>query len=320
MRRFWCALFFLLVALAAPQPVGSSSAPSRQIALTFDDLPGVVLPEEGTARLAQITEKLVSAIAAEHVPVIGFVNEGKLGPEGGPDPERVALLKKWIDTGLELGNHTFSHIDLHRRALDVFQQDAARGETVTRGLLAAHRMRLRFFRHPFLHTGRTLAIRHAVERSLAARGERIAPVTVDNSDWIFARAYALAQGRGDAAAVERIAAAYVPYMEAKVEYFERQSAALFSREIRQVLLLHANALNADRFAELVSMLRRRGYAFISLERALEDRAYRSRDDFVGPGGISWLHRWALSGGRNRVLPGEPSTPRFVLDAAGIPED
>lgn len=320
MRRFWCALLFLLVALAAPRPLASSSARSRQIALTFDDLPGVVLPEEGTVRLAEITEKLVSAIAAERVPVIGFVNEGKLGPEGAPDPERVALLKKWIDTGLELGNHTFSHIDLHHRALDVFQQDAARGETVTRSLLAARRMRLRFFRHPFLHTGRTLAIRHAVERSLAARGERIAPVTVDNSDWIFARAYALAEARGDAAAVERIAAAYVPYMEAKVEYFERQSAALFSREIRQVLLLHTNALNADRFGELVSMLRHRGYAFVSLERALEDRAYRSRDDFVGPGGISWLHRWALSGGRNHVLPGEPSTPRFVLDAAGISEE
>ena len=45
-----------------------------------------------------------------------------------------------------------------------------------------------------------------------------------------------------------------------------------------------------------------------------------RDDFVGPGGISWLHRWALSEGRNRVLPGEPSTPRFVLDAAGISEE
>jgi hypothetical protein len=109
-------------------------------------------------------------------------------------------------------------------------------------------------------------------------------------------------------------------VEAKVEYFERQSAALFSREIRQVLLLHANALNANRFGGLVSMLRRRGYEFVSLERALEDRAYRSRDDFVGPGGISWLHRWALSGGRNRVLPGEPATPRFVLEAAEITEE
>jgi peptidoglycan/xylan/chitin deacetylase (PgdA/CDA1 family) len=320
MRRPGSTLLLLLVALTAPRPSASSSTPTRQIALTFDDLPGVVLPEQEAVQLAELTDKLVSAIAAQRVPAIGFVNEGRLGREGAPEPERVELLERWLAAGLELGNHTFSHIDLHRRALDAFQRDAARGEAVTRSLLAAHRMRLRFFRHPFLHTGRTLEIRHAVERSLAARGERIAPVTVDNSDWIFARAYALARASGDAAAVERIEAAYVPYVEAKVEYFERQSVALFSREIRQILLLHANALNADRFGELVSMLRRRGYAFISLDRALEDRAYRSRDDFVGPGGISWLHRWALSGGRNRMLPGEPATPRFVLDAAGISEE
>jgi peptidoglycan/xylan/chitin deacetylase (PgdA/CDA1 family) len=320
MRRPGSALLLLAVALASPQAVASSLPRSRQIALTFDDLPGVVLPEEGTTRLAEIIEKLVSAIAAERAPTIGFVNEGKLGPEGAPEPKRVALLERWLAAGLELGNHTFSHIDLHHNALGAFEQDAARGEAVTRGLLAAHGMRLRFFRHPFLHTGRSLEIRHAVERSLAARGERIAPVTVDNSDWIFARAYAAARAGGDAAAAERIAAAYVPYMESKVEYFERQSVALFSREIRQVLLLHANALNADRFGELVSMLRRRGYAFVSLARALEDHAYGSRDDFVGPGGISWLHRWALSGGRNRVLPGEPLTPKFVLDAAGVTEE
>jgi len=320
MRHRGSALLVLLIALGAPRPPEPSSTRARKIALTFDDLPGVVLPQEGTAKLSEITEKLVSAIKAERLPAIGFVNEGKLGPEGTPDPERVAFLARWVDNGLDLGNHTFSHLDLHRVSLEDFRRDASRGEAVTRRLLAARRRRLRFFRPPFLHTGRTLEIRGAVERSLAERGERIAPVTVDNSDWIFARAYAAARGSGDAAAAERIAAAYLPYMEAKVEYFERQSVALFSREIRQVLLLHANALNADHLGELVAMLRRRGYEFLSLSAALEDPAYRSRDDFLGAGGISWLHRWALSGGKNRVLPGEPQTPRFVMDAAGVAEE
>jgi peptidoglycan/xylan/chitin deacetylase (PgdA/CDA1 family) len=125
MQRPGSVLLLLVVAFASPQAVASSSPRSRQIALTFDDLPGVVLPGEGTVRLAEITEKLVSAIVAERVPAIGFVNEGKLGPEGASDPERVALLERWLAAGLELGNHTFSHIDLHRHRLDAFQQDAA---------------------------------------------------------------------------------------------------------------------------------------------------------------------------------------------------
>ena len=53
-------------------------------------------------------------------------------------------------------------------------------------------------------------------------------------------------------------------------------------------------LNADGFDDLAAMFERRGYAFITLERALEDPAYQSADTFVGNGGITWMHRWALT--------------------------
>ena len=85
--------------------------------------------------------------------------------------------------------------------------------------------------------------------------------------------------------------------------------------------MHANALNADDFFNLVARFRARGYAFCTLDRALEDPAYGSADTFTGAGGITWLHRWALtSGGRQAILPSEPATPRFVLDAAGVSEE
>ena len=41
---------------------------------------------------------------------------------------------------------------------------------------------------------------------------------------------------------------------------------------------------------------RRGHRFITLERALQDPAYRSPDTYRGPGGLSWLDRWALTRG------------------------
>ncbi len=290
------------------------------MAVTFDDLPGVVAPEEGLPELARLTDRLVRSLAAERIPAIGFVNESKLAPGGVFQPDRAALLEVWLDAGLELGNHTFSHLDLHASALDAYEEDVVSGEETARRLLSAKGLTLRYFRHPFLHTGRSLDTRRRLEDFLARRGYRVAPVTVDNSDWIFARAYALAGRRGDSAGAQAVAAAYVPYMEEKVRYFERQSSALFSRDIRQILLVHANALNADHFVDLARALRARGYAFVSLDRALEDPAYASADTFIGPGGISWLHRWALSRGKNSVLPGEPRAPRFVMDAAGVPEE
>ena len=52
--------------------------------------------------------------------------------------------------------------------------------------------------------------------------------------------------------------------------------------------------------------------------ALRDSAYRSPDAFTGRGGISWLHRWALTAGRRPdFFAGEPATPDWVLTEAGI---
>ena len=110
-------------------------------------------------------------------------------------------------------------------------------------------------------------------------------------------------------------------MEAKTAYWERQSKALFGREIPQVLLVHANRLNADHFGRVATMLAGRGYRFVPLPDALQDPAYASADRFTGGGGISWLHRWALTrGGVAAVLPDEPETPPWVLAAAGVAEE
>ena len=99
-----------------------------------------------------------------------------------------------------------------------------------------------------------------------------------------------------------------------------QSRLLFDREIPQVLLLHANAVNADHLSGLIAALRRRGYRFVDLDTAVTDPAFASPDTYVGPGGITWLHRWAITRGVDRELfRGEPTTAQWVQDLAGIQE-
>jgi len=307
----------ILIAAISAVVLALAQPPAREVAITFDDLPiAGVLPRDITSSRA-LTDKLLQAITAHHVPVVAFVNEGKLaGDSGAADPDRVALLRRWLDAGLELGNHTYSHADFHSTPLADFEADVIKGEATTRRLLEERGRALRFFRHPFLHTGRDLATRAAFERFLAERGYRIAPVTIDNDEYIFAGAYDRTLQRADAGTARRVADAYVPYMEAKVAYFERNEQELFGRPIRHVLLVHANLLNAERFGDLATMFERRGYRFITLDRALEDSAYASEDTYAGSGGITWLHRWALT----RKMPkaffaGEPEVPPFVADNA-----
>jgi len=102
----------------------------REVAVTFDDLPAA----PGNSRLAEINRKLVEGITRHNIPAVGFVNESKLYAPGETDM-RVALLRMWLDAGLELGNHTFSHIQIDRSSLADYQEDVIRGETVTRLLL-----------------------------------------------------------------------------------------------------------------------------------------------------------------------------------------
>jgi peptidoglycan-N-acetylglucosamine deacetylase len=288
----------------------------REVAVTIDDLPVVGQPELKGQQ--EVTRKLLSHLRAYEVPAIGFVNEVKLYQQGKPDAARIALLQEWLDAGMELGNHTYSHPDLHRTPVADYLKEIGRGEIQTKALMAKRGANIRYFRHPFLHTGRDLSIREKTQAYLSKHGYRVAPVTIDNSDWLFARAYDLAVQDSDTQMQQRVMEAYIPYMESKVDYFEKQSVQWLGREIRQVLLLHSNAINADGFDQLAAMLQKRGYRFVTLDRALEDPAYQSKDTFTCPGGISWLHRWVLTAG-GQVLPDEPRTPDFVQKQAKISE-
>ena len=77
-------------------------------------------------------------------------------------------------------------------------------------------------------------------------------------------------------------------------------------------MLHANAINADYFGRLAGMMKRRGYRFVSRDEALQDGAYGSPDTRVGRWGLSWLHPWALTAGKQRAP--DPDPPPWVMQA------
>ena len=288
---------------------------SRTVAVTFDDLPAASAQVD-QATLATLTNDLLASLSRNRVPAVGFVNEGKLYDDaGGIDTARVKLLDQWIQAGHDLGNHTFGHTDVDQTSLADYERDVLRGEHITRPLMQRYGKTLRFFRHPFLHTGSDAMKKNALERFLKAHGYQIAPVTIDNYDYVFARAYDVATARGDSLTATAIKKSYLAYMDTVVGFYERQARLIVGAEFPQILLLHANRLNAASFDELAVMLRRRRYAFVSLQQALTHPVYRQHPDrYVGPAGITWLHRWAIGGGMPAtIFAGEPEVPTFVRE-------
>ena len=289
----------LLLAIAA-------TATAREVAITIDDLPrgGDAQTVPSLEAVRAMTEKLLSPFREQRIPVTGFVNEGRAVVFGADGLREV--LELWLDAGAELGNHSHSHLNINNVPLAEFTADITRGEPIVRAALEARGRTLRYFRHPFLFTGPTPEIKAGLQAFLDEQGYVVAPVTFDNADYIFAAAYTRPEHR------ERARREYVPYMESVVASFEAASLALAGREFPQILLIHANELNADLMPELLAMFRSRGYTFVTLEEALADDVYRLPEEYVGRGGFSWIHRWT----RTKGLPmkAEPEPPAWVSEA------
>jgi peptidoglycan/xylan/chitin deacetylase (PgdA/CDA1 family) len=286
-----------LLALAwMPQNTG------RKLALTFDDLPNQSAKTCDQAAVNAINNGLLQALRAHQAPAAGFVTESRACNA----QELRRILVKWRDAGHELGNHTYSHWNIDETAMEEYTADILKNEPETNAILPK---KMRFFRHPFLHTGKTMQSRDALNQFLSTNGYRIAPVTFDNQEWVFARVYQEAYERRDEALKRRVAKGFLSYMEEVTDFFEKRSRETLGREPAQVLLLHANVMNAETLGDLLLMFKHRGYTLVSLEEALKDPAYQLADGYAGPKGLSWIHRWALAKGIPVVE--EPREPEWI---------
>ncbi len=310
MKKFKSLLIMLLLSVTA---AAQTNKPSRKMAVTFDDLPYASAGQPHDLSKAQrVTKELLRVLKARTVPVVAFVNEGKLQVAGEVDVQ-IALLQQWIDAGAILGNHTYSHPDFNTVTVEQFEDEIIKGEVVTRRLMQAHPSYQLYFRHPMTHTGDTQARKEAIEKFLVARGYKVTPHTLENSDFIFNAVYVDALRNHDGALAKRLREAYLDFTIAATEFAERVSPKIFGREVTQTLLIHANDINADCLDEMLLRFAARGYHFVSLDEAMSDPAYQTRDTYVTKDGPTWLWRWMKSKGMHVRFDNDPEPPGWVAE-------
>jgi len=290
---------------------GPCAAQERQMAITIDDLP-MAMDFSNLPAMQSMTSKLLGVLRENKIPAIGFVNEHKIYVRGEVDA-RIAVLRQWLDAGMELGNHTYLHPRLFTTPLPQFEDDVVRGDVVLRKLLAERGAVPRYFRHPYLSTGPSAGVRDEFAAFLQARGYTVAPVTVDHTDYMFAAAYADARRDRNVALAQKVRAAYVAHLTPALDYFEKLSRDVTGGDHPQILLIHASQLNADSLGEMVAILRKRGYTFVSLAEALKHPAYSLQDGYAGSPGIVWQHRWAVGLGKPNRYSEDPDPPQFIVD-------
>jgi len=252
-----------------------------RMCITFDDLP-VVRVHERAERL-KITDRILTTLAEFEIKAAGFVIGDNI--EGDID-----ILHSWLEAGHTLGNHTYSHPDINEVPIELYIRDIEKGQTAIEELLSDAGQNRRYFRYPFLHYGLTYDAKKAVADYLEREGYVIAHVSIDTDDFAYNLQFEKVYQLADSIELIQLGNEYVDHVLKRLEEAEQLSEELLGRQVRHILLLHANRINAHFLGDLLTEVSVRGYEFISLDNALSDPVYSVQESYAGPMGISYLER------------------------------
>src|SRR5882724_10562691 len=125
-RSIFSRLRFLFLALVVLGSASLHAAPHREVAITIDDLPrGGDGGRYDLAGMREMTKELLRPFREQKIPVIGFVNAGRVQID---EQGLRTILDLWLDAGADLGNHSYSHPDINSVTLDVYTEDIVGGE------------------------------------------------------------------------------------------------------------------------------------------------------------------------------------------------
>lgn len=256
-RNVIATLACLLSAAAAAQPT---------VAFTFDDGPRLAATPLLTA--VERNRAMLDALARHRVTAALFITAGN----GADRPEGLALARAWGEAGHLLGNHTMSHLDLHKESITLaqYQQEILDCDTII-AKLPGYR---KWFRFTYLREGNTPEKRDGMRAFLKAQGYRNAAVSLDTSDWRLDGKLTQVLAKDPKADVAAIKRAYLDHLWQRAQAYRELSHKLQGRDIAQVLLLHHNLINAIWLDDIITMFKQKGWQVVSPEAAFADPVYQ----------------------------------------------
>lgn len=244
----------------------------QETAITFDDLPSHGALPAGVTR-TDVAKSILATLKNAGAPeVYGFINAGKLEKNS----DEIEVLKLWRDAGQPLGNHTFNHMNFNENTVAAFTESIAKNEPVLQHLMEGKDWH--WFRYPYLWEGDTLEKRHAARAYLQEHGYRVAQVTLDFEDYAWNGPYARCMDKKDEKAIAWLKESYLQTAKEYIALDQKMADQIFGRRIKHVLLLHIGAFDAVMLPDLLDMLKKEGFKFISIKEAESDPAYSTDPD------------------------------------------
>ena len=225
---------------------------NRQIAITIDDLPFV--GDEPNFHLTLIIESLQK----NHIPTTGFIIGDRAKPNTWP------VLEAFRKAGFGLGNHTFTHLDLNHVEAQTYIENIDKADKLLQPLLTEPK----YFRYPYLAMSQGEK-KQKVLNYLIAHQYHIAPITIDSKDFIFNQQLLSVPELGRRTFLPELKPVYLDYILLQTKKAEQFNQKNHLNQRAQILLIHANLLNAYVLEDIIKLYQSLGYQFISLQDALK---------------------------------------------------
>ena len=247
----------------------SVSAFSQEIALTFDDAPlGDGAFFTGNQRASRIIESLRNHGVKQ---AAFFVVTSHLNRDG------VQRLKMYSDAGHLIANHSHSHNWISVMGTANYIRDIQKADSILKATTLPYEP---WYRYPFLDEGRTKTSRDSIRLALAALGLVNAYITIDNYDWHIDGAVARAIKNKTKIDFKELKNFYLEHVWNSIQFYDNIGRQVLGRSPKHVLLLHENDMAALFLADLIQLVKDKGWKIISPEEAYADSIAKEPPDVL----------------------------------------
>ena len=290
--------------LTLPAAALAKAATQQTVALTIDDFAWRPLAEH---RKGQWQDALLEPLRKRNVKAAAFVAGSNVD-----DPEGKALVKRWLDAGHLIGNHTYAHRPYHRTPFKEFSADVLKNDA----FLKAQGVKPKFFRFPMLREGETREKRDAMRAFLKTHGYANGSVTIDTSDWYIDQRLRSALKANPQKPLDNYRVFYIGHMLDRSRFYTGVANSV-GVAAPHTLLLHYNLLNALFLEDLMKAFEDRGgFKWIDAATAFADPLFKTNPDVV-PAGESILYAIAHE---KKKLPKDAPYPMEDGDQLKAPMD
>ncbi|WP_419420856.1 polysaccharide deacetylase family protein [Legionella sp. D16C41] len=228
-------------------------AKGHKIALTIDDLPFVGHKKNFHLNM------IIAALKDNGIPATGFIIAGEI------EHNNWVTLKKFHDAGFSLGNHTVSHADLNKLNIEAFIEEIELADQLLQPVLT----KPKYFRFPYMASSKGEKLDKVIAY-LKTQHYKVAPITIDSQDFLFNKQLvSKPKEERQAYLTENLKSKYLDFIWQQTLKAVAKNCRAHNPNKAQILLIHANLINAYTLPDIIKLYQEHGFTFVSLEQALK---------------------------------------------------